>query len=202
MFSREEGFSALDLSRGQVTRMLESGMLVRAHRGVYRVASSPESWESVLRSAVVGISGLVSHGAAARLWQIDGFRNAAPEISVWESKRVERSGIKMHLSRQMHLADARVINGLPVTGPARTVLDLFAVLWPERRLQVLDAVLRDEILDLEDLYDVIVQHSVQGRNGVGVLRRTLDEQYDPATIPDSRWNRMVGQLLELSLIHI
>lgn len=196
VLTRREALDELGLSRGQLERLVSGGALVRVHPSTYRLAVAPATWESKLRAAVLSVNGLASHEAAARLWQIDGFMRRPIEVTMWESKRVRREGVIVHVSRQMHLADTVVINGIPTTGVARTVLDLFGVLWPNRQEQLLDAVLRQELVDLTDLHEVVVRHSVQGRNGVGILRRVLECTYDPSAVPDSRWNRMVGQLLK------
>ncbi len=195
VLTRREALEELGFSRGQLERLVGGGTLVRVHPSTYRLSVAPVTWESELRAAAISIDGVASHEAAARLWRIDGFARQRLEVSMWERKRVRRDGVIVHFSRQMHLADAITISGIPTTGIARTVLDLFGVLGSKRQEQLLDAVLRQELLDLTDLYEVVVRHSVQGRNGVGILRRALEFAYDPTAVPDSRWNRMVGQLL-------
>ena len=193
--SRRELLNVLGFSKGQVERMIANGILFRVHPGVYRLSTARETWRSCLRAAAVSVDGVASHQAAAVLWEIDGFERAALHVTMWESKRLQREGVIVHLSRQMHHAEAIEIDGIMVTGIERTVLDLFAVLGPKRREQLLDSVIRQGLVDVPGLYEVIARHSVQGRNGVGVLRQTLDFSYDASVIPDSRWNRMVGQLL-------
>lgn len=88
-----------------------------------------------------------------------------------------------------------MIDGLPVTGIARTVLDLAAVVSPHRLNQALDAVIRQKLVEWPDLYEVLLRHSARGRNGCGKLRTLLEARYGDTVIPDSRWNRMVGTLL-------
>jgi len=186
----------LGVSRGQIDRLVRSGMLLRLHPATYRLSTSPMTWRSQLRAAVVSTGGLASHRAAARLWGIEEVGPAPIEVVIAESTRRLRPDVEVHFSKQMHLVDPHVIDGIPVTDPARTVLDLFAVLGHRRRIQALDAFLREELVHIHDVFNVVVRHSIQGRTGVGRLRRVLDEGYTAAAIPDSRWNRMVGQLLE------
>lgn len=88
-----------------------------------------------------------------------------------------------------------MVEGLPVTGPARTVLDLFAVLSPQQAELAVDAALRQQLVDWPDLYEVLARHSARGRDGCGRLRAFLEAANPDAAIPDSRWNRMVGVLL-------
>ena len=79
------------------------------------------------------------------------------EVSIWESKRVEREGVIVHFSRQMHLAEPEIIDGIAVTGAARTVLDLFGTLGPKRRQQLC----------------VVYEHEVFDRSGRFVARLDL-----------------------------
>lgn len=108
----------------------------------------------------------------------------------------ERSTVRVHESTQLHLADATEVDGVPVTGVARTVLDVAAVSGPKKIEWTIDAVLRQNLLAWPDLYQVLVRHARRGRDGAGKLRAVLDERFGNDPIPDSKWNRMVEQLLE------
>lgn len=193
--SRAEAL-ALGLSSNQVDYLARKGALVRAGPGVFVVAGAPDSWHRRARIAALTLGGLVSHEAAASLHGIDGFRRAKLEITVAKDRRPRTSPERIRRSTQFHLADAVVLEGLPTTGLTRTVLDLAAVMSYARFERAVDAVLRQEMCDWLDLYQVLAVHSVQGRNGCGPLRRLLDTRYGDEAIPDSAWNRMVGQLLE------
>ena len=103
--------------------------------------------------------------------------------------------VKVHRTTQYELASPLEIDGLLATGIARTVLDVAAVVGPQRWNQTVDAVLQQRLLAWPDLYDVLVRHSAKGRTGCGRLRKLLDARFGDSAIPDSRWNRMVGTLL-------
>jgi len=195
VFTRAEALS-LGVSRGQLHRLVATGVLERVQPSTYRLTAAPASWNGRVRAAAVSCGGAASHRAAAAIWEIDGFENAPVEITHWNTQRLDRDGARVHFSTQMHLADITVRDGVPVTGPSRTVLDLFAVLSPKRRIQALDASLRTSLVDLASLEEVIARHSIQGRTGVGRLRVVLEEGYGSRAIPDSRWNRMVRQLFD------
>jgi len=168
---------------------------VRTHPSTYRLSSHRRTWRSNLRGAVVSARGLASHRAAAALWGVDGFPEALPELVIDESRCVVLPGIRVHRSRQFALADRHEIDGIAVTGIARTVLDLAAVVGPRRLDLAVDAVLRQRLLDWPELYSILVRHSAKGRDGCGRLRQLLEVRYGDSRIPDSAWNRMVGTLL-------
>ncbi|NNE72262.1 MAG: hypothetical protein HKN26_01225 [Acidimicrobiales bacterium] len=185
----------LGISPATISRRLRSGEWVRLAPSVFRHASAPPDWMGWARAAALSADGLASHRTAAALWEIDGFRSGPVEVTVDRARRIDRQGATIHQSTQMHLAEPTEIRGIPVTGIGRTVLDLGAVVGWRRVEQAIDSVLRRQLIDWPDLYNTLVRHSRQGRNGCGPLRRILEHRYGDKVIPDSRWNRMVAQLL-------
>lgn len=195
--SRAEA-AALGFSKNQIDYLLRKGVLQRAAPQTFVVAGSPDSWHQRARVAALALDGLLSHRAAAALHQIDGFHLGRLELTVPKQRRPHCIGVHMHRTTQMPLADPVERDALPVTGIARTVLDLAAVLSYQRFERAIDAVIRQELCAWHDLYEVLILHSVQGRNGCGPLRAILDVRYGEASVPDSAFNRMVVQLLERS----
>lgn len=192
--SREEAL-ALGLSSNRLDYLVRKGQLRREAPRVFAIAGAPDSWHRRARTAALSVSGLVSHKAAAFLHNIDGFNRADIEVTVPKARRPKAFSETLRRSTQFQLADPVVIDGIPTTGISRTVLDLAAVVSYSRFERAVDAVLRQKLCEWPDLYEVLVLHSVQGRNGCGPLRSLLDARYGEKTIPDSSWNRMVGQLL-------
>lgn len=193
--SRKEALT-LGLTANQVDYLSKKGQLKRAAPRVFVVAGSPRTWQQQARVAALSVDGLVSHAAAARLHGVDGFRRAAIELTVPKSRAPRTSAEILHRSTQYRLTDPVLIDAIPATGITRTVLDLAGVISYSRFDRVVDAVLRQKLCDWPDLYAVLAIHSIQGRNGCGPLRRLLDTRYGETAIPDSAWNRMVGQLLD------
>lgn len=192
--SRQEA-RELGVSDSSLRRMIGRGEAVRAHPGVYRAAAHPRTWMSTARSIALSSGGVISHRAAAALWGIDGFPFALQEATIGYEQTVRMPGATLHRSKQLSLIDDRTIEGIPVTGIARTILDVAGVVGPKRLDLAIDAVLRMKLLDWPDLYEVLVRHSAKGRNGCGKLRKILDVRYGDMSIPDSLWNRNVGTLL-------
>ena len=194
VFSRLEA-QKLGISKSQISTRVKNGQFIRVAPAVYALAGSPNTWEQRARIAALTTRGLVSHRAAAYVHDIDGFGPSDIEVTVPKYRRPEGAGLWVHRTTQFGRADAQEVDGIPVTGIARTVLDVAAVLGPKRLNWVVDAVIRQELVTWEDLFHVWVIHSIQGRNGSGRLRKLLEERYGDEQIPDSKWNRMVSDLL-------
>lgn len=121
----------LGLGRGAIEHRLASGALHRRHRGVYVVGhlAKPPLQEEFAAVLACPPGSLVSHHAAAAQ---AGFRPPAVppiDVTVVRGDRRRHAGIRVRpIPAPLHPADVRTRDGLPVTAPARTLLDLAAAL--------------------------------------------------------------------------
>lgn len=179
---------AAGASADQIYRALAAGDITRAAPEVFVVAGAPATWRQRLMVAVLdaGPGACVSHRAAAILLGLA--RKGAPEVVEITSARTRThrlDGVVVH--RLLDLSDGHIIevDGIPCTGPLRTLVDLGAV---ENRFEVRDAVERGlsaRIVSIKGLEWAVTEHSRKGRNGVGVLRWVLDERALGKEMPDS-----------------
>ncbi|MDX6690350.1 MAG: hypothetical protein QOG15_1807 [Solirubrobacteraceae bacterium] len=117
---------ALGFGRHAIARMLDKGRLHLVHRGVYAVGQARLTRGGRWMAAVlaVGPGAVLSHRSAAALWHIARDRSLLSEVSRAAAGH-DRPGIRVHF---VHLADDEVtiVDGIPVTTVARTLLDLAA----------------------------------------------------------------------------
>ena len=186
----------LGLTPMQISRRYKAGLLSRPYPGVYRLCAWPDDWLSNARALALSTNGLISHRSAAVLWGFDERVPPAIEVTVPYGRSLVRDGAIVHRSKQYDLADPHELDKVPVTGPARTILDCAAKYGPREFEFLVDAVIRQKVLDWPDLFDVQIRHSAKGRDGTGKLRLFLDARSGARKIPDSMFNRMVGRLLE------
>jgi hypothetical protein len=129
---------AVGMSKRQIKTGANHGVLVPLGRGVYaktvRAGKPSDGDNGELRAmaalAVVGPGAVVSHQSAARLYGIDLLGNPRPEITLtcpprrgWRG----RNGIHVH-AVDIPVDHVTRRGGLPVTTPARTVVDLARLL--------------------------------------------------------------------------
>jgi very-short-patch-repair endonuclease len=76
----------------------------------------------------VGHGALLSHYAAAVLWGLRPPRAGPIDVTVAGRETRNRPGIRTHAANHLHPRDATRHHGIPVTAPARTLLDLATVL--------------------------------------------------------------------------
>lgn len=181
----------------QIRRATERGELTTLHQGIHRIAGAPVTWEQRVLLAVIaaGDGALASHRSAAALWGLDGSTKGIPEIVTPRHRRTWATELgRSHESTDLHLADPTERLSVPCTGLVRTLVDLGAVVPPERLQQAIDDAVRRSLCTWDDLLHALARHSRRGRRGVGPLRAILEEHYG-TTVPDSHFNRLVERLL-------
>ena len=163
---------ALGYSRNAIAYAKASGRLRHLRRGVYAVGHRPVTWHSRCLAATLscGADAVASHRAAAWIWGLIKYRPDSLDVTVPVRRRHVRSDLRLHYAALTD-ADRDLRKDVPVTAVPRTLLDLAAILVPER----LDAAIeRSEELRLFDLRQVDELLSrVGGHPGAGRLRRAL-----------------------------
>jgi hypothetical protein len=130
--TREELLAA-GVTPEEIRQRLHSGALLREYRGVYRVGHRAPSMEARYMAAVkaCGQGARLCGRAAAHLLAIIKGPPPPPEVTAPTERRIE--GIKTHRERNPlpRNNEATTWRGIPVTTPARTLVDLAAVLTDE-----------------------------------------------------------------------
>lgn len=124
------------VTRSQLNRLAEAGVLERVERGVYATTSSSDenrdlraAWLALepTRTAeerladVVG-GGVVSHTSAAGLHKLGDLRDDVPEVT-YPSRKQTRRDIRVHRG-DLTKSDITLVDGLPTTTRERTIVDL------------------------------------------------------------------------------
>jgi len=176
-------------SNAAVLHRLQTGAWTTLpHRGLYRVAGCPPSWEQQLHALVLAAGPLAaaSHRSAAALLGIPGFpRLGAIEVVVTRVFRNRTPGAWVHSSRLLPPEHLTVVEGISTTTMARTVVDLAGVLHPRHLERTLDNCLARKLVALDGVRSAVVLLGRKGRPGIAVMRRLLDERADGYVAPES-----------------
>jgi hypothetical protein len=172
----------LGLSSRQITVRVRTGALVRVHHGVYRVTGAPQTFEQAVMAACLASGGVSSHRAAAVMWQLRGQTDRVVEVTGGRSRRAELRGAVTHSSWRLERSDITVRCGIPVTTPARTLLDLGAVVAEREVEMAVEDALHRRLVTYEGLVRQLHRSGARGRNGTAVLRAILGAR-DPCAAP-------------------
>ena len=121
---------ACGLSGDAVTHRVRKGLLHRMHRGVYAVGHANPPLEGYFLAAVkaCGPGTRLSHYAGAAHWEFLGWDDRPPEVTVVGAATRLHRGIRVHRTIALDPVDCVRHRGIPITSPARTLVDLASVL--------------------------------------------------------------------------
>lgn len=184
----------------QLKRMVDSGVLDRLHHGLYRLARMPEdvhldervAWLALDPDSVVWErldqpvpTGVLSHRTAAGLHGLGDLDADVVELTATRRIRLSLPGVIVYrgaLSRE----DWQLVDGLPVTTPARTIADLAAAGTDAGHLAsvVRDALTRG-LATVEEVVAVLSPHAFdyghRALDGQGFLEVLIAQAGVPAT---------------------
>jgi very-short-patch-repair endonuclease len=127
-----------------------------------------------------GPGALLSQRDAAAQWNISPPRGKGIDVLVIGRSRRRQDGINVHCVRSFDTRDGQVLDGIPVTGVARTLFDLAAVVNERQLRYAWEQAERLRLLDtrqVERLCD-----GATGRRGLGTLRELLADRSEPSDI--------------------
>jgi len=164
----------LGLGRSSIRWRVKSGRLHPVRRGVYAVGRRRlgryGEWSAALLAC--GPDAVLSHGSAAALW---GFGAEAPgtiEVSVPVGTRCRQQGIRAHRRATLKPRDVAEHEGICVTSPVRTLIDLATRLSTRRLERAVNEADKLGRVRADVLYAAL--DGYRGTPGVGALRKLLD----------------------------
>lgn len=154
------------ITRVQLSRLTDAGVLERLGRGVYVTTSTTGDEHLPLRAAWLALdpnrtaeerlsdpttTTVVSHASAAGLHRLGDLLDDQHEFTSARRKQTTRSGILTHRG-DLPTHDVTIIEGLPVTTQVRTIADLLAAGTDlEHVAQMTGQGVRRGVVDLGDL---------------------------------------------------
>jgi very-short-patch-repair endonuclease len=164
-----------------VDRMVRTGRLLVLRRGLYQIGPLP-AVRAPEAAAVLGCGpgSRVSHASAAVMHDVLHPSRARPtvEVTVPRNRRRHMEGVRIHRVRDVRPDEVTTIEGIPVTTPARTLLDIAEVLTPRDVEQALAEALRRRLVTREELRAMLERHP--RHLGVPLLRKLLDDEIGPS----------------------
>jgi hypothetical protein len=173
---------AIGLSRQVIERRLAAGRLHLLHRGVYAVGHraldvDARRWAAVL---ALGDEAYLSHHTAGDAFQFRPTSSGTIHVTVrGRAGRRRRRGIQVHRPHMLADDEVTTLRGLPITTPARTLLDLAAAGLRDRPLEAaLDEAERRKLVDFAELHALLARYPK--RPGTRPLRAQLARYRGPA----------------------
>jgi hypothetical protein len=167
------------------------------HQGVYAVGHTDLSLHGQCLASVlaVGPGSLLSYWSAAWLW---GILNTSPRpfhVTAPCPRRLrDRTPVKVHRARNLVDSDRALLEQIPVTNLARTLLDLAEVLKPERLAKALEQAEKSKQFDFFEVLAVCDRS--RAHRGSKRLRAALGAHRSPDRVLRSDLERDFLALVE------
>jgi hypothetical protein len=167
-----------------IARRLQAGQWRRELPGVYALAGTERSYQQRLWAAVLaaGRQATVSFEAAAASHGFLGFPAGPLVVTVSHSGYARLPGITVHQISDLTQEWCTSTDGLPITTPARTFVDLAAVTRVIRLRMALDDARSAHKVTLDEVAVALGAVTRRGKPGVRLLGSVLDD-LGPGSIP-------------------
>lgn len=165
---------ALDVGRGVIARRTDRGTLRALHVGVYLWGAPTPSFEGRVRAAAMagGAGAFGSHEASSALWAFRPVPTGPIDITA-VGRTVRARGIRGHEVTSLAAADTRTWRGIPVTSPARALLEIAPGLTTRELSDAVEQAQVKRLVTKRDIEQTIERAGA--RPGVAALRALLEE---------------------------
>jgi very-short-patch-repair endonuclease len=188
--------SALGLGRSTLSRRVKDGVLARIAPGVFALPGTASRPDITLRAACRSLGAVVSHESAAIQHGMRPVHQRSLSVTVSHRTTHSYVGLTLHQSTDLLEPHVTHIEGLPVTTPPRTVIDL-AKTTAERQLgRILDNALAAGTVSFDELTDLFGSLARRGKTGTTKLRRLIEDRSAGMHAPESELEARLIELLD------
>jgi very-short-patch-repair endonuclease len=169
---------AIGLGASAISHRCREGRLFRVHRGVYLVGRRTLTPRGAMLAAVLaaGPGAVLSHRSALQLWCVLPVSVGPHEITAARLRR-SRDGYTAHRSSTLTPDDLAAIDNIPLTAPARALLDFAVGADPGELETAVNEARVHRLLRPNDLERLRAR--TKGHHGWGPLNRLLDAEREP-----------------------
>lgn len=172
-----EQAQACGATRAEIRSRLGSGRWGRMHPTVFRLAGTPPTRDQALLGACLaaGNDALLSHAAAGWVYEVPSLE-LKQELTIGADRKIAVRATTVHRSRTLTNADRIEVRRLPLTTPARTVIDLASRFDVDTLDAAVDYFYSRGLATPESITRRLDALGGHGRAGVALLREVLADQ--------------------------
>jgi very-short-patch-repair endonuclease len=169
----------LGLNDSAVALRVRNGRLHRVHLGVYSVGHTALTLTGRFVAAVLacGARASLSFFGSAAYWEFMRWEERLIEVTVVGTTARRVAGVRVHRARSLDERDVWHRGGLRVTSPARTLLDLAAVLPPAALRRAARQAQAERRVNVHQLREILTRSN--GHHGVAALRAIVADGPTP-----------------------
>lgn len=192
-FNRGQALEA-GLTRTKIEGRLARGLWERLDYGVFRMAGTPSTWRQQLVAACLAGPAVASHRSAAELWSFPGTRRDLIEVTALRHRRRKCDAVIWHESYLLSPDQMTEVDGIQVTRPLRTFLDIAGVIERDELEVVRDDGIRRGLFTAASGLEM-VQRLGPLRRGARLAEAVLETAVGTPRPPDSVLETRFAQLI-------
>lgn len=173
VFTTQEAL-ALGLPKTTLHRRVADGVFVRVARGVLALPGTATRSDVQMRAALQILGAVVSHESAARIHGFEPIGDRPPNVTVSHRGTHTFPGVTVHQSTDLLNEHVQEIDGMRVTTPLRTLVDLSKGMGIKRLERVVENALVSGHVEFDDLVELTIALSRKGKIGMKRMRRVLE----------------------------
>ena len=195
-FSRAQAL-AVGMTDSSMLRRIRSGRWIVLHPGVYLLAGVAPTWNTEIWAALLaaGPVASVTHETAMRLAGSPHVASRPITLTAPHGTHPRVQGAVVHQIDDLRPHHVARIDGLPVSRPARAVVEVAATLGRRRLGRVLDDLVFDRRTSFEEVGVVLAEVARPGKPGVAALAALLDDRATTGVPADSELERSLFSAL-------
>jgi very-short-patch-repair endonuclease len=148
-----------------------------------------------MRAALRLLNGVVSHQSAARIHGFEAIPDSSPSITVSHRSSHSFPDVVVHQSTDLLEEHVQEINGIRVTTPVRTLVDLAKVFGPKRLERVVEHALVSGAVGVEEFIELVTALSRRGKRGFKKLHTIIQERLLGTAVSDTLLERAFFKLI-------
>jgi len=190
---------AAGLARDAVQYRVKCRRLRPVQQAVYRLGPLVAPLEPEMAAVLAcGPRSAISHWSAGTLWRVRPREGGAlVDVTLPFADRRKRPHVRVHRTRQLEPDEVTTFEGIAVTTPARTLVDLSGCLRPRELEQTLARAERLELVSAEELAALIARRP--RRRGIPELRSLLAPNGRPALTRSEAEERLLALVRKAQL---
>jgi very-short-patch-repair endonuclease len=177
-----------------IDRRVTAGHLHRIHRNVYAVghAAPPPLGPETAALLACGEHAVLSHRTAAALWKLVPEGDDPIHVTIRGRNGPRPQGVRVHRTSRLTRGEVQVVEGLPVTSPSRSLIDVAPDLDERSLERAVEEALIQQLVTERQLRTAA--KSFKGRGGAARILAVLDSGHEPG-ITRSKAERRFRALL-------
>ena len=185
------------VSERAIVRRLAGGDWGVVLPGVLALPSARDTFERRVWAGwlAVGPGALVSHEAAAQVHRIPNVIRNRVVLTDAHGRHHRLPGVIVHQLNDVLPEHRTAVDGLPITTPARTIVDLAAVVHPARLLPIVEGTHHARIASYTEVGVCMASIARRGKPGIRHLALTLDKLTSTKATTMSKLERQLFELI-------